>query len=263
MGGVNESARSLKPRLNLPRARKKVPAKNHRHNTHAVKSSAAGRQFAPDRLSLWSDACVGLLMWRRRVRLPQRLNVAAELKLPAQEPGVNYRCEYLAQLESSPEKLEVRAFAYAGSPIDKRPIFPASPVSDFPDGVNESLRSWPAGPSPLVGAFRGCCQIFCLSLSHHRCCHQDKKCHTSNSPQNPPTLRSRHPDLVFRSNPCFVPCSSRSCFYQKKTATWAAFPCPCSISLTQLRAQPARRPCQSWSEHSAHRPDLPVLRAAA
>lgn len=125
MGRVDKPTRSLEPRLNAMGARQKIPAKDDRSNADAAKGSTAKRENTGYGLPPGRGAVSRLGPWGRRIRLPQRHDIPAKLKLAAQNSGMNHRCNGLGQLKTTPEKFEIRAIAYARAPVEKRPIFPA------------------------------------------------------------------------------------------------------------------------------------------
>ena len=72
-----------------------------------------------------------LQMRRRRVRLPQRHNLARKLKLAAEDPRVNHGRQNLTQLKSAPEKFVIGPVAHPRAPIEKGPVLPAPIVSNL------------------------------------------------------------------------------------------------------------------------------------
>ena len=127
--GVDQSAGRLEPRLESPRFRQKIPAENHGRDARSGKRSSANR------------VCVGLSVIHEcavvrsgSVRLPQGHEVHRVLKLPAEYPGMNGRCEDLSNLYARREEAVVGTFcADTIAEIREKAVLPASLVSHLSD----------------------------------------------------------------------------------------------------------------------------------
>ena len=137
MRGVNEPAGAPETRAERAGAGKKVPAKDHRSEADAAKRAAAHGKQAAHRLPAGIQARVLSPMRRGRIGLPEGHDVAAELKLAAEDSRVQNRGKRLAQLKSGPKELVVRAVSDTRSPIDKGADIPSSCAS----------RTWATGLS--------------------------------------------------------------------------------------------------------------------
>src|SRR5580698_6256319 len=123
--GINQPSSGLEPGLYAARPGEKVPAEDDRRDTHAAKGSASHRQGTGVRLTLRRIADGLVVVRRRRVCLPKRHNVAAELELPAENARMNHGRNRFGELKSAPEELVVRPVSHAGAPVEEGPIFPA------------------------------------------------------------------------------------------------------------------------------------------
>ena len=132
---IDDSAGSLKPWLKSLRARKKVPAKDHRRDADSSECPAANRHKIRIR---WRAKI--FVVWSRCVRLPEGHDIAAEFELAAQNARMHDGREELARLYAGREKPVVGAVAEPIPIKRERPVFPAAGCANFGRRVDGSFR---------------------------------------------------------------------------------------------------------------------------
>lgn len=108
VGGVDDSGGGLKPGRDARRAIREIPAEDDGHDAGSGEGAAAGRLSDGGRAGLNGHG-VG----RRRIGLPEGLDVGAELEASAQGAGVDDGGQVASGLKADAEEMEVRAIADA------------------------------------------------------------------------------------------------------------------------------------------------------
>jgi len=141
MGGVDEASRGLEPGLNAAGAFKKIPAEDDRGKADAAKSAAAHRQQAGvGLLSCRVDTGITCVVRWWCIGLPEGHDVAAVLELAGEDAGMYDGAERFGQLETTPEKFEVRAVAHSGAPIDEWAVLPTPGLANPCDRILVIIR---------------------------------------------------------------------------------------------------------------------------
>jgi len=98
--GIDQTSRTLEPRLNAVAACQEIPAKDNRSQADAAKSTAANQTAASGALVFRRDTGIALVVRSRSISLPERHDVTAEFELATENTRPHDRTKRLGQLKA-------------------------------------------------------------------------------------------------------------------------------------------------------------------